>query len=166
MNRKFLVSASVAVSLIALTCYAAVTTVTGSRILASFVKEMHNENAVIVCSDSPASSLPAGIVTNVTKATGAITASGTISVPTVTNLYLEGVEVLASATINVTVTPQFMDLSGTNVMTNVLVTASLVSNMVNVMHDVQPQTLASAPVGVTVVGGGAVVTNVTPQVTP
>jgi len=88
MNRKILIGAGVSLIVMALTCYAAVTTVTGSRILASFVKEMHSETAIILCSDSPASSVPlaAGLVTNWTSTTAVITDKNDQVVTVITGL--------------------------------------------------------------------------------
>ena len=143
MRRKFLISAAVAASFVALTCYAAVTTITGSRVLAKFAKEMHDENAVIVCSDSSASALPAGIVTNINKEVGAVTKSGTITVQV--DSFVQAIEL------------QIVSLTDTNSVTALCVTGIVITS-------------ASASTNVVdtiaIVGGGAVVTNIVNQVTP
>ena len=172
MKCKLLVGIAV-MGLIALNGFAVVDTVTGSRTLAKFVKTMQDEDAVIITSSAVnggtiknvqiatnaaiVASKLSGVTTNVTKQTGAITASGTVTPAVMTN-----------GTIAVTVVPvlstnTLICLDGSsNIITNIIVYVSGVS----ATAILTPETVSSAAVAVSVVGGGAVVTNVAVQNTP
>lgn len=175
MNCKLLVGIAV-MGLIALNSYAVVDTITGSRTLAKFVKTMQDEDAVIITSSTTnggtiknaqvatnaaiVASKLSGVTTNVTKQTGAVTLGTTAftNVIEVTGGTVSAVTTVAPILGTVT---QVVDGVTNTVSVVVGLTIGYADVATNVAYIRQVQT-----VGTSVVGGGAVVTNVAVQNTP
>ena len=145
MNKWKQIVAAIVVSLIAAATMAQdYTTTQQSRRLAVD----NPENTYILGTDGKynhwysRASLMASVSVTITKQTGAVTATGVISPSSLTT----------NGTITINFTPQYVDMGGTNVMTNAIITATFVP------QDVSPTVV------ITVIGGAAVMTNATASV--